>query len=436
MDGKVTGVGRHPRIVLFGLFGIGNLGNESTLWVALHHLRRRLPGAEIACVCDALPAFAPTYGVSWLPLDPLRLRGSHRLPSRILQHAYLALATLVTEPIRLRRAIRLLAKADRFLVVGTGALDDLGELPWAMPAWILRWIRAARESGARTHLLAVGAGPIRSTVNRWLMTRAVEMVESRTYRDTYSRDYMSQLGVSSERDRVVPDLVFALPADMLPAFRQASTPPRIIGLGVMAYFGWNARADEGQRIYQNYLGKLARFVRELLAAGYAVRLLIGERRTDAQAVQDLVATIGPAEVAAVGTRLVAPQIESMADLLREIMLTDMVIASRFHNLIFALVAARPVVSIGYANKFDALMREMQLDGYCQDIENIDVARLLEQVCQLAMSHEQAVRTIVEKVAVYRQQLEELFDDTFGGVVPHGEITSAPGAAQRGTAEVP
>ena len=126
------------RVVLFGLFGIGNLGNESTLWVTLHHLRRRLPNAEIVCVCDKVPAFAAEFGVTHLPFDPMPVRGTWHFRNKILRDIYLAVATLVTEPTRRRRAVRQLAGADQLVVVGTGALDDLGELPWGMPAWILR----------------------------------------------------------------------------------------------------------------------------------------------------------------------------------------------------------------------------------------------------------------------------------------------------------
>jgi len=409
--------------VLFGLFGIGNLGNESTLWVTLQHLRRRLPDVEVACVTDKVPAFAAEHGVTRLPFDPLPVPGARFLIFRLLRHAYLAAATLVTEPIRLRRATHMLADADRLVVVGTGALDDLGEQPWGMPAWILRWSRAARLSGATVHLLAVGAGPIRSAVNRFLMTRAVANAGIRSYRDDYSREYMARLGVGSDGDQVVPDLVFAWPKERLPAWRPADSPPRVIGVGVMAYYGWNVGGTQGQQIYSTYIAKLAVFVRGLLDAGYGVRLLIGERHTDARAARDVLEAIGAAEVSKAGERLVAPPIESAHDVLREIMLTDMVVASRFHNLVFALLLGRPVLSIGYSAKFEALMQEMNLERYCQSIESLDVERLQEQVRHLAQHHATAAARIASRAAEYRERLERLYDSTFGAVPTAGQLTS-------------
>lgn len=402
------------KIVLFGLFGIGNLGNEATLWVTLHHLRRRLPAADVACVCDALPAFANEYGVVGLPFDPLRVRGAHYIPTRLLRSAYLATATLVTEPLRRRSAIRSFEGADQFVLVGTGALDDLGEAPWGMPTRLLRWSRVAQLSHASVHLLAVGAGPIHNAISRYLMARAVSNADVRSYRDDYSREYMARLGVRSEADKVVPDLVFAFPREWSPAWRNASSPPRVIGVGVMAYFGWNVVGARGREIYVGYVTKLAAFVRGLLDDGYHVRLLIGERRTDARTVQDLLEAIGPL---ASPERVVAADIQSVQDVLNEIMHTDIVVASRFHNLVSALALGRPVVSLGYSAKFEALMQEMGLDGYCQSIEDIDVDRLREQVRHLASRHAEVARTVTSKAEEYRLRLERLYDLTFGSGQP-------------------
>ena len=55
------------------------------------------------------------------------------------------------------------------------------------------------------------------------------------------------------------------------------------------------------------------------------------------------------------------------------------IASRFHNLICALRLARPTVSVGYASKNRDLMRAVGVDGYCQDIGELNAKALVAQV---------------------------------------------------------
>jgi polysaccharide pyruvyl transferase WcaK-like protein len=58
---------------------------------------------------------------------------------------------------------------------------------------------------------------------------------------------------------------------------------------------------------------------------------------------------------------------------------EVVVASRFHNLICALRLARPTVSLGYAEKHSCLMRELGLEEYHQDILGLGADRLVAQV---------------------------------------------------------
>src|SRR5262249_22452617 len=153
----------------------------------------------------------------------------------------------------------MLRGARRLVVVGTGSFDDLGQAPWQMPAWMLRWCAVARVTGAVVQLLAVGVGPIASPVNRFLFGRAVAASNLRAFRDNYSLDYAVALGVGRVQDRVVPDLVFAWPLQWLPDVRPAQSPPKVIGVGLMAYFGWNAEEAVGRGIYESYVAKMARF---------------------------------------------------------------------------------------------------------------------------------------------------------------------------------
>ena len=42
------------KIALFGTFGTGNLGNECTLQAMLLNIRRRVPNAEVSCICTGV----------------------------------------------------------------------------------------------------------------------------------------------------------------------------------------------------------------------------------------------------------------------------------------------------------------------------------------------------------------------------------------------
>ncbi len=414
------------RFVLFGLFGTGNIGNDATLRVTLHHLRARAPDADIFCICNELPDFARALGVLALPLNPLPVKGRWRVPYSWLRNAYAAAGMLVSEPFRRARMRRLLMGADRLIFVGTGVFDDFGLLPWDMPAWMLGWCRAASRVGAKVQLLAVGAGPMRNALNRALMKRAIDAADRRSLRDTVSRDYLQSIGIDASADTVVPDLVFGMPLEWIPNHRPAESPPRVVGLGVMGYFGWNADPQKGQEIYQAYIAKMERFLRWLLERGYAVRLLVGELPTDERPVRDLLSAVDPNGQARSDGRLATQAIDSLDGLLEEIAATDIVVASRFHNVICALAAGRPAIAVGYASKFDALMAEMGMGSYSLHIETFEVEQLKRDFVTLAESHAEVKARLGSRCATYRQSVQQVFD-------AHVDSSERPQLGQTATA---
>lgn len=404
--------GESQRIALFGLFGIGNLGNDATLWVTLHHLRTRLPQVRIVCVCNEIPAVVSSYGVTVLALNQLPIRGRWRIANRALRNVYAALATFVTGPLRVRRMAGQLNDVDQFLIVGTGILDDFGLLPWDMPTWLLGWCQAARKIGASVQLIAVGAGPIENRVNRFIMKRAIKLATKRSFRDTGSRDYVERLDLDTKNDAVVPDLVFGLPAEIIHGYRTPSTSPGVIGVGLMGYYGWEADEIKGRMVYRGYISKMGLFVKNLLERGYTVRLLIGEMPTDEPAVSDVLDVIFSGNGGVQNPKLFAEPIDSFERLLGEIERTDMVVASRFHNVVCALALGRPAMSIGYAEKFELLMEEFGLGEYCQNIEQLDVQELMQQFENLIRKYSCLKELVQEKSKQYRVSLEAFFDTVF------------------------
>jgi polysaccharide pyruvyl transferase WcaK-like protein len=149
----------------------------------------------------------------------------------------------------------------------------------------------------------------------------------------------------------------------------------------MTYFGWRNDATRGAAIYQTYLAKLTSFVLWLLDRGHAVRILMGDTN-DQRAVNDLLAIVAKARPALSDDRLVFEPMSSLHDLMRQIAETDVVVATRYHNVVCALKLGKPTVSIGYAEKNDVLMAERGLGGFCQHIERLSLDRLIEQFDQL------------------------------------------------------
>jgi polysaccharide pyruvyl transferase WcaK-like protein len=395
------------RIGLFGLFGVRNLGNEATLAAAMAGLRARAD-VEFVLVSSPLAAGSglPDFPVQIEPdLLPVMHRAWPGIPSR-WKAGWGAFAQRVTEPLRRRRTRGAVRAFDMLLVPGTGIADDFGQGPYDAPHHLARWSEVVRGQGGTVAYASIGAGPASHPLSRQWFGDALRAAHYRSYREPGSKAFATEIGVDTANDPVMPDMVFSLPHPGGEAPR-VSWPPRVVALGVMAYKGWNVEGPAADAIYSAYLEKTVWLTGRLLDAGLQVRLLIGNRGSDVRTVRHLREALASHPRAAGG--LVAADIQTHDDVLREIGASDLVIAARFHNLLKAVLLGRPAISISYARKNDELLRAMGLEDYCHPIERFDPARVLAQVQRMAAMSRPPVETIERRVTEYRSALATQFD---------------------------
>ena len=383
-------------IAFFGLFGVSNLGNEASLRAAIQVVRRLDPDADLSCICHYPEAVEREHGIAAYSFHMAgRLDRWHEGPRWRWM-----LARPLVELNRWLTAFRFLRSVDLVIIPGTGILDDFGVRPWQMPYVLYRWSLLTRLTRTKLAYVAVGAGPIHERANRWLMRAAVGHADECSYRDEGSREFMASIGRDTSRDRVVPDIAFALTP---PADDTARNRPTTVGLGVMAYYGWENSSARGAAVYRRYVDTVAEIGRRLLDLGYSVRLLVGEG-TDQEAVDDLtpLLTTGPtADRAHVETG----HIDTMDELFHEIALTDIVVATRYHNVVAALIMGRPTVSAGYAEKNRWLLADVGLDGHCQSVDTMDPDRIVASVSALLADRDEHVERIRKQTTSWRNEVE-------------------------------
>ena len=245
------------------------------------------------------------------------------------------------------------------------------------------------------------------------MLSALQQATYRSYRDVVSLEYLRLVGFDTTNDDVCPDLVFSLPEKVSDSCTPTSGKPQTIGLGVMGYYGWRNAPDAGETIYQGYVTKMKHFLAWLLDQGYVVRLLTGEIPTDQRPVDELLAFVEGEGLAHWQGRVMAEPIVDVHDLLRQIAATDLVVATRFHNILCALMSGRPVVSVGYSKKNDALMAEMGLAVFCQHVEHFTVDELIRQFQSLSAEFTEAIERILRKNSEYRSLLDDQYRAVLG-----------------------
>lgn len=384
--------GRRPRVALFGGFGIGNFGNDASFEALLGFMRAEHPEAELSVLCSNPAGLLPHLRIPAYPLviAPKGLAGKlNKLCLRVPG----AIASWI-------HAFRVLGRFDVVLAAGTGVFDDFRDSPLGWPSRLLRWTLAAKLRGVRFGFVSVGAGPIISPISRELMKRAALLADHRSYRDADSHQFMQGIGVDRPDDTVLPDLAFLLPAPI--EARRHESAPLTVGVGAMNYRGWR----DSEAVYRAYLDLHVRLIQWLDAKGYGVRLVIGQAPTDLVAMRDIEARVG--------RKLSGPREENMTsihDAMAAIAETDIVVASRYHVQIAALKMGRPLISVGYGPKNDALMADVGLEGFCHDIANRDIAeldfdKLTQQIETMAAEREHYAALVSDRVAAMSARLKQ------------------------------
>lgn len=385
------------RIALWGNFGTHNLGNECTLAAAIVQIRRQLPEAQLCVICRGPADTASRHG---LPAEPIGVEtppGEGAPAPRVLRIA----RRFGRECADWLRAIRRGAAFDALLIVGTGILTDIGEGTLGFPYELFKWSLAARLGRGRLLFVSVGVEAVTGVLARRFITGALRLADYRSYRDSRCVELLQAIGFRAAADRVFPDLAFALPP---PPPARAPGPGRTVAVGLFNYRGRGTGSPEAAAAYARYLEQICTLIRSLLERGSRVRVIIGDVAYDAAVQEDV-----RARLEAEGVDLRAPAYAdepaaSFEQLLAQLAATDIVIASRYHNVLLALLCGKPVLSLEYEGKNTELMREMGLGEFCQSLDELDVARLLGQLRTLEARHEALCGQVAVLAAAARDRL--------------------------------
>jgi polysaccharide pyruvyl transferase WcaK-like protein len=394
------------KISFFGHFGSNNFGNEGTLEAILWNLRRLLPEAEFTCICT----------------DPASATLIHNIKASAISHPPKA-SRLKNPTVRLFRRVFVriprelyhwwevfasLKGTDALIIPGTGLLTDaFGVLSWG-PYNLFKWSVLAKSRGCKLFFVSVGAGPLDGRLSRLLVTLSLSLAEYRSYRDTSSLQYLENIGFSRTHDRVFPDLAFSLPKTAVSLDSKKGGRRPVAGLGLMSYgsmYGDNKPTDAN---YNEYLESFVGLTKWLLDRGYDIRLIIGEL-ADPQTefrrlLHDHLVQYEPSRIVDSSTKSVDVQL-----LLAQIADTDLVVATRFHNVLYALLNNKPTISISFHNKCAALMSVTGLSEYCLNVSGLKVDAMIDKVCDIEKNSDKLKSLIARRAQQFREELQEQYE---------------------------
>lgn len=266
-------------------------------------------------------------------------------------------------------------------------------------------LQLAAWSGKPVVMLTQSLGPFLLPVNRRALQRVLPAMSAIFLRDELSRRHIEDLGLRLPHVYLAADAAFAL-ADEERVRSLARKPvhhPIKVAVSVRDWpYFQNSTREEGMRRY-----------RDSVAA--TVQHLIFERRAEVTFISTCQGIpeywTDDSRVARQIVNGLAPEVQSQitvdgdfhttAQLLDILAGFDLVIATRMHMGILALVAGTPVFPIAYEFKTVELFQNLGLPRWVEDIENLDPTALPFKVQRFIQELPTTAPILVERVLEQR-----------------------------------
>jgi polysaccharide pyruvyl transferase WcaK-like protein len=404
--------------------GWGNLGDEAILQVSFAAIRNRWPDADVRAFTLHPARTAAKHRVAAEPLTgvnrylfgaplgegPFAVRAARSIARRsqnvpiiggVAGRASRLFASVVFETMSLRRAWHWIRGADLLLASGGGQLDDVWGGAWGQPYALARWAWLARRARVPFAFLSVGYGGASTWLSRRFLRYAIGSAAYCSVRDAGSRVMTKKLGVKRDIP-VVPDLAFSLATrGHLPARR----PGYDIGISPMIYLRPGSWPRENAADYQRFVALWAGLVNETVAQGNRVHLFVSNP-SDMLAVTDVMNSL--TETTKASCRIVdADTPDALLEVYRGL---DLVISSRLHGVLLAIVSRRPVLALSHERKVRAAMTDAGVGDFCLDLASAsiaDSAALLRRLTTQLEECERLLRNYVNAASGALRNQDEL-----------------------------
>jgi len=444
------------RIAVLGNYGNRNLGDEATLLSVLQFVRQRCPGAVVCALSEQPAETRQRHGIEAFPsvVDagdgdagreptlPGRpppggaagLRGRLKAGLKRVPMLFAALRALANGPRALREAGRYLGfsarcfaflrRVDLLVVAGGGQLSDHFEGIWGFPLQLFSWCLLARCAGAQVAVLNVGAGPISGSGSRVLFRWTLRLATYRSYRDERSRCLVEEIGVR-DAGSVGPDLVFGWEPTIEPG---PEPEGRTVGLNVFPYRDWRYWPMYDPAAYAAYVDKISDVALWLLGQGYRVRLFPTQLRADVRVIKDVFEKLAGRLAAGMDERLEVAVIASVDDVASEIRRSDVIVATRFHAIVIAMLMGKPVLGLCNESKMSDLMAQMGQAAYSLSLDSLEVPSVIARFGELQANRDRVAAELADRVGRARRTLDGQLEPVFG---PRVAAPAAAPAASRG-----
>ena len=396
---------RGLRVGVLGGFGTGNTGNDATAAVTVERLRTALPdvGLRLITTAEDTRSVAETFHLDVVTLYRERASWTRAGFGRVVSRPWNMARDLV-------RTWAVARSVDSVVVLGGGLFEAEavgGPSGWVGMAGLLVLSMASSIGKHSIAFVGVGGTYLPTRAERGMLAVSMHRADYRSFRDPWSLKAAVQMSAAGPDDRTTADLVFAVdplvdhpiePSQSSDGPSQSGRAHGRVALGVMG-FPWIARDDQGVSTTDPYVLALVGATVELVEQGDEVVVFCGDIAD--RRVIDRVVELSRGRLADGGHANLVTAVHSIlfADHLRELASADVVVGSRFHNLVAAMVLERSTVAVSDRAKVRDLMEHMGLRDYVLEARALTSEDLVEQIRRARDNHgdiQAVLATVVAK----------------------------------------
>lgn len=406
-------------IALFGYYGVGNFGDEAVVATLIRNIRRRQPDARIVGISLNPGDTTARHGIDALPIRrtfmPAPIATGNRIAAHFIGILQALFLKLPAEAAFTLRSLAAVGSIDMIVVAGSGGVYDWWHGPWSHPFTHFRWALAAALLGTPMLYLSVGAGPFKTTLGKFFFRFALSHAAYRSFRDEASLQWMEVIGMKKPA-HLFPDMAFDIAVKHTAPNRIAAPGRTRVGMNALPFFHseWAALYDTGGAdSYRAYIDTLADFVYWLLRHNCDV-VFFHSQAGDQFLDKDIIGALEQKPDAALWRSCIhSPAAQTVDELLDHIGSLDIVVASRFHAILFSYLLKKPVLGISYHHKVDDLMTRLEQGQYIADIRTLTCASLVGTFETLTKNIREQTWPFDDSVFErYRAEVKRQFDTVF------------------------
>ena len=133
--------------------------------------------------------------------------------------------------------------------------------------------------------------------------------------------------------------------------------------------------------YRSYVGRLAEVAAALRQDGYPL-FFFATQPKDENVIHDVLDSLGKTLGGGLDREAMIRRSDSVYGLMQVFTSADLIVATRFHGTLLALLAERPVLGVCYYRKTRDLLREMGQEDYAVDLEDFTATDVLQRIRRL------------------------------------------------------